>query len=226
MALILCIETATSVCSVSLSENGKLLAEKKDNEGQNHAKLLTVLIDELFQETTHSSSQLDAVAISQGPGSYTGLRIGTSVAKGICYALDIPLIAVNTLQAMANNTELPPNALRCPMIDARRMEVYCQIFTPKLSPLSEVTAKILNTTSFNERTENQEIAFFGDGAEKFESISQSENALFPKNILPLASQMIALAEKAYSQKNFENVAYFTPFYLKKYQVTTSKKRVF
>lgn len=226
MALILCIETATAVCSVALGKDGTRLAEKKDTEGQNHAKLLTVLIQELFREQQHAPSDLDAVAISQGPGSYTGLRIGTSVAKGICYALDIPLIAINTLQAMANNDSLPPATVRCPMIDARRMEVYCQLFDTNLHPLSQVAAKILNDTSFQEMLSQKAVTFFGDGSHKFSKICTSPQAQFIDSITPSSSQMISLAEAAYQKKKFADVAYFTPFYLKKFQVTTSKKQVF
>lgn len=226
MAFILCIETTTPICSVALSKDGKLLAEKKDVVGQNHAKLLTVLIEELFARAQFSFSDLDAVAISQGPGSYTGLRIGTSAAKGICYALDIPLIAINTLQALANNNTLSPTALRCPMIDARRMEVYCQLFDSSLNPKSDVTAKILNENSFQEILKQHTIAFFGNGAEKFAEICIAPNAIFPRGILPLATQMAKLAEENYKEKKFKNVAYFTPFYLKNFQVTTPKKQVF
>ncbi len=226
MSTILSIETATPICSVALSKSGKTIAAKKDSEGQNHAQLLTVLIKKLFTKTALSFSDLDAVAISQGPGSYTGLRIGTSVAKGICYAQDIPLIAINTLQAMANDSNLSPTTLRCPMIDARRMEVYCQLFEGNLKPLTEVEAKILEANSLEEILTDQQVAFFGDGAAKFSEICSSPNAIFPNKILPDAGKMSTLAEKAYQNKDFVDVAYFTPFYLKKYQVTISKKRVF
>ncbi|MBS9768487.1 MAG: tRNA (adenosine(37)-N6)-threonylcarbamoyltransferase complex dimerization subunit type 1 TsaB [Flavobacteriaceae bacterium] len=226
MATVLCIETATPICSVALGKDGKCIAKKQDASGQNHAKLLTVLIEELFAETSVSLEDIEAVAISQGPGSYTGLRIGTSVAKGICYALDIPLIAVNTLQALANSPTLSPNTLRCPMLDARRMEVYCQLFNENLNSLSEVEAKILDATSFEEILAQQKIAFFGDGADKFQEICTNPKASFYKEILPDAEKMISLAEKDFSKQNFVDVAYFTPFYLKKYQVTVSKKQVF
>ncbi|PVX52601.1 tRNA threonylcarbamoyladenosine biosynthesis protein TsaB [Balneicella halophila] len=225
MALILNIETSTAICSVALGNEGELVAEKIDTEGQNHAKLITVLIKELLKDSKYSMSDIDAVAISQGPGSYTGLRIGTSVAKGICYALQIPLLTINTLQALANNTSLSATGLRCPMIDARRMEVYCQLFNADLKPLSEIEAKILDEKSFSSLLEKQEIAFFGNGAEKFSEICHSPKAKFFNNIYPKASQMILLAQKAYLDKDFTDVAYFTPFYLKKFQVTTSKKKL-
>lgn len=226
MGLILNIETATNICSVALGQDGKTLFEHTDTGGQNHAKLLTILIQDLFKKSHSLLSNLDAVAISKGPGSYTGLRIGTSVAKGICYALGIPLIAINTLQAMANHAALSPNTLRCPMIDARRMEVYCQLFDKELNVLSQTEAKILDEKSFQEQLTEQAIAFFGDGATKFQEVCNAPNAFFHKNILPNASQMVALAEKSYQEQKFVDVAYFTPFYLKKFQVTTSKKRVF
>lgn len=226
MAFILNIETATSVCSVALSKDGVTISEEKNTIGQNHAKLLTVLVKKVFNETNLSISDLDAVAISQGPGSYTGLRIGTSVAKGICYAKDIPLIAVNTLQILANQAELSSTMLRCPMIDARRMEVYCQLFDAQLQPISEIEAKILNENSFQEILTEKNIAFFGDGAAKFHEICSEPKAQFIANKVPLASQMALLSERAFLQQQFVDVAYFTPAYLKKFQVTTSKKRIF
>lgn len=226
MALILNIETSTPICSVALGKDGVCIAEKQDNSGQNHAKLLTVLIEQVLIEAKLTMADLDAIAISKGPGSYTGLRIGTSVAKGIAYAREIPLIAINTLQALANNASLPPNTLRCPMIDARRMEVYCQIFDSKLQPLDEVEAKILDENSFETLLFEKTIAFFGDGAEKFSKICKSGNAYFYGSIIPLAAQMISLSQEAYDTKDFANIAYFTPFYLKKFQVTVSKKKVF
>ncbi len=226
MAVLLCIETATNVCSVALGREGKIIAEKVAPTGQNHAKMLTVLIEELFAASQSKMADLDAVAISQGPGSYTGLRIGTSVAKGICYALNIPLIAVNTLQALANFSSSDTTALRCAMIDARRMEVYTQLFDKELNPLTEIEAKILDENSFEDELAKQKINFSGDGVAKFAEICQSPNATFKTEEICSAKKMLPLAEKAFTKEDFVDVAYFTPFYLKKYQVTTSKKRLF
>ncbi len=226
MAVLLCIETATNVCSVALGKDGKIIAEKTAPTGQNHAKMLTVLIDELFAESEYKMKDLSGVAISQGPGSYTGLRIGTSVAKGICYALNIPLIAVNTLQSLANFAAPNSTALRCAMIDARRMEVYTQLFDHNLTPLTEIEAKILDETSFQEELAKKEIRFAGDGVAKFADICQSPNSTFKTDEICSATKMLPLAEKAFLKEDFVDVAYFTPFYLKKYQVTTSKKRLF
>lgn len=225
MSYILHIETSTKVCSVALSCDEKLIAESIDIEGQNHIKLLTVLIDKILSEARFDIKLLDAVAISQGPGSYTGLRIGTSVAKGICYAQEIPLIAINTLQILANQPRIKTSVI-CPMIDARRMEVYCQLFDSELVSLSDVEAKILDEYSFQEILEKQKMTFVGDGAEKFKTICTSPNAVFLKGIYPQAKDMISLAKKAFDARNYVDVAYFTPFYLKKFQVTQSKKHFF
>lgn len=225
MSYILHIETSTTVCSVALSYENELMAEAIDTEGQNHIKLLTLLIEKILAEARFDIGLLNAVAISQGPGSYTGLRIGTSVAKGICYAQEIPLIAVNTLQVLANQPHLA-TPLCCPMIDARRMEVYCQLFDDKIEAISDVEAKILDEYSFKERLEKEKITFLGDGAEKFQAICKYPNAVFQKGIYPEAKQMISLAKKAFDTKKYVDVAYFTPFYLKKFQVTQSKKQFF
>ncbi len=226
MALLLNIETATDVCSVALGKDGKLLSEKINTSKQNHAKLLTILIEEIFNESKTKLSEIDGVAISQGPGSYTGLRIGTSVAKGICYALNIPLLTINTLAILTNQPNLPNADLYCPMIDARRMEVYCQLFDKQLNPKSEIEAKILDQSSFSSLLLENKILFLGNGSNKFEAICTNPNAHFIDNKVPLATNMISLAENAFSNQLFADVAYFTPFYLKKYQVTTSKKRLF
>lgn len=224
--MILNIETSTEICSVALSKNGKLVTEKIDNNGQNHAKLLTVLIRELLHESNTNITDLSAVAISRGPGSYTGLRIGTSVAKGICYGASIPLISINTLQIMASDTSIT-TPLSCPMIDARRMEVYCQLFDANIIEKSEVEAKILDNESFSELLEKHPITFLGNGSHKFAEICHHPNAVFAGKelITPLASQMISLSTNALQQEKFDDTAYFTPFYLKKFQVTQSKKKM-
>lgn len=225
MRPILNIETSTEICSVAISSNNKLLAEQIENSGQNHAKLLTILIQNALTKSGILMQDLVAVAISKGPGSYTGLRIGTSVAKGICYALGIPLIAVNTLQAISN-TSLIETPLSCSMIDARRMEVYCQFFNNTLKEKSEAEAKILESNTFSNLLDENKITFIGNGSQKFQDICKHKNAYFIENITtPLASQMIPLSTLLFQKEIFEDVAYFTPFYLKKFQVTQSKKKI-
>ncbi len=191
-----------------------------------HSTLLTVFIQELLATAEVTPGQLDAVAVSSGPGSYTGLRIGVSAAKGLCYALDIPLIAVNTMKALAvvarNQVTvckgyLNPNSLEllyCPMIDARRMEVYYALFDSKHNQVKKTVAAIIDGNSFKKELESKKIMFFGDGAAKCRSVIQSKNALFLKEIWPSAKGMVSEAEKKWKQKDFVNLAYFEPFYLK------------
>jgi tRNA threonylcarbamoyladenosine biosynthesis protein TsaB len=171
--------------------------------------------------------KLDAVAVSSGPGSYTGLRIGVSLAKGVCYALDIPLIAVPTLDLLADEVrrtkQLPANALICPLVDARRMEVYTALYSSDCTMLHPVSAVIVDETTFANDLENHPIWFVGDGAEKCTAIIRSDNAIFDGQIVPLASSMLPLAEKKYQEQQFEDVAYFEPFYLKDFVATVSKK---
>ncbi len=191
MALLLNIETATDICSVALGKDGKLLHEKIDTQKQNHAKLLTVLIEKMLQESNTKLSEIEGVAVSQGPGSYTGLRIGTSVAKGICYALDVPLLAINTLAILANQPKLPTAKHYCPMIDARRMEVYCQLFDKQLYSVSEIEAKILDENSFHSNLSEGTVVFLGNGSTKFKAICAHQNALFIDNATPLATNMVS-----------------------------------
>lgn len=221
------IETSTTVCSVALSENGQCLFSKSNDEGMNHAALLSVFIAEALEILKAINKKLEAVAVSSGPGSYTGLRIGVSTAKGLCYGLDIPLISVSTLEIMfqqaISKAENAETALFCPMIDARRMEVYTAIYNSKGQIQKEISAEIINEDSFNEFLENQTIYFFGNGSEKCRETITHPNAHFIANIDPLAENMIYLAEKAFENNKFENVAYFEPFYLKEFQATTPKK---
>lgn len=226
MSLILNIETSTEVCSVAIGQGKNILTEKVEYEGQNHAKLLTLLIKDVLKEIGIKIHNLNAVAVSKGPGSYTGLRIGTSVAKGICYASKIPLIGINTLQTIANLTQIN-TPLTCAMIDARRMEVYCQFFDNQLTNKTEVEAKILDDNSFQNILNEYAVTFLGNGAPKFEEICNHPNAHFVERsiVTPLASQMVRLSNLALSNKSFEDTAYFTPFYLKKYQVTRSTRGI-
>ncbi|HAF30518.1 MAG TPA: tRNA (adenosine(37)-N6)-threonylcarbamoyltransferase complex dimerization subunit type 1 TsaB [Bacteroidales bacterium] len=237
MALILNIETSTIVCSVSVSRDGIVLAVKESREEKSHAKSLTIFIDEILKELNYKIDDLDAVAISKGPGSYTGLRIGVSTAKGLCYAKDLPLIAINTLQSMAtgmilkfNTNELPVDnfetAILVPMIDARRMEVYSAFFNSKGESVREVLAEIIDEHSYKDILSKQKMIFFGDGSEKIRETIQHENAIFIGDIYPSSNDMAELSENAYQKREFENVAYFEPFYLKDFVATVPKKNIF
>lgn len=227
--VILHIETSTNVCSVALSENSICLFSKSNADGMNHAALLSVFIAEALEVIKPDEKKLDAVAVSSGPGSYTGLRIGVSTAKGLCYGYGIPLIAVSTLEILtvealkvAKNNG---NALFCPMIDARRMEVYAAFYDGKGKMKREISADIIDSDSYAETLANQPVYFFGNGAEKCKTTLTHSNARFIDNLVPLAENMIAFAEKAYSENNFVDVAYFEPFYLKEFQTTTPKKNL-
>jgi len=228
MAKILQIETATQVCSVALSIDGKTITFKEEI-GQNlHASNLTLFIEEVIETSGLKYQDLDAIAVSKGPGSYTGLRIGVSTAKGLCYALDKPLIAIETLKMMAAGFlfENPScSGLICPMIDARRMEVYTTIFDPELNVLEPTSAKIIDETSFADLLANNEITFLGDGATKCAETITHSNAIFDNANFNSASYMSKLAYKAYEQAIFEDVAYFEPFYLKDFVVTQPKKKI-
>ncbi len=224
--LILHIETSTNVCSIALSENGTCLFSKSNADGMNHAALLSVFIAEAMELLKTTSKKLDAVAVSSGPGSYTGLRIGASTAKGLCYGLDIPLIAVSTLKVLTTQAlsavDRTENVLFCPMIDARRMEVYAAFYNAKGEIIREIAADIINAGSYAEILDKHVVYFFGNGAEKCKTTLTHPNARFIEYLVPLAENMIPLAEKAYAEKKFEDVAYFEPFYLKEFYTTATK----
>ncbi len=231
MALILSLETSTKVCSVCLSENDNIIAKKELYEANSHATHLTVFIQELFEGLNDIYiKDIDAVAVSSGPGSYTGLRIGVSVAKGICYALNKPLIAITSLEALAtaalDNENLNEETLICPMIDARRMEVYTALFDYNITLLNDITAEIIDENSFSKELAGKSIIFLGDGAAKCKDTILSENAIFIENKAPLASNMVKTAYKKFQNQEFEDVAYFEPFYLKDFVATTPKKNIF
>lgn len=213
---ILCIETSTTCCSAAICQDGVAVASRENLSGANHASELPVFIEQLFAEA-HNNWTLDAVALSQGPGSYTGLRIGTSIAKGICYGMNIPLIPVDTLQIIcaAIQDEIPTDALLCPMLDARRMEVYTAMYTPGLDAQTEVVAKVIDEQSFAEELLSKNIYFFGDGAEKCQSVITSANAHFLTGILLQAKYMGKLAENA-TALDIKQMAYYEPFYLKEF----------
>ncbi len=219
---ILNIETATKNCSVSIAANGKTIVYKEiAQEGFSHAERLHVFIEEVLNESRLSIKELSAVAVSQGPGSYTGLRIGVSAAKGLCFALDIPLIAIDTLQVLAQKADVA-NGLIIPMIDARRMEVYSAIFDNNQNKIREVQAQILDENSFTEITET--IYFIGDCNDKAKTVLIKNNFIFLDNkIFPSACEMSKLSFDKFEKNQFEDVAYFEPLYLKDFLITTSKK---
>ena len=230
MALILSIETSTKVCSVCLSENDNIIIKKELYEANSHATHLTVFIQDLFNDIKeYKISDIDAVAVSSGPGSYTGLRIGVSVAKGICYALSKPLIAITSLEALAyaaiDNENLKDGTLICPMIDARRMEVYTTLYNARFEKIKEISAEIIDENSFAETLKQQPILFLGDGATKCKDVIKNENAIFIENKAPLAANMVKTAYQKFQDKKFEDVAYFEPFYLKDFVATTPKNKV-
>ena len=226
--MILCIETSTAVCSVALVENGKVIALRESLDGQNHAEKITIFIDEVMKEANMSYRDLDAVATSMGPGSYTGLRIGVSTAKGLCYAMEKPLIAVDTLAAMAygfkdykttrlQDYKLESTDILCPMIDARRMEVYSAFFNEQLERISETNAIIIDENSFMEMKQNNHLYLFGDGADKLASLFENdENITVVEKFHCSAAYMAELADKAFKNNDFVDTAYFEPFYLKNF----------
>jgi tRNA threonylcarbamoyladenosine biosynthesis protein TsaB len=217
MPLILSMETSSRNCSVALHNDGGLIAHYNVSEERSHSRVITNLIEKLIRENNFLLGDVDAVAVSKGPGSYTGLRIGVSTAKGLCYALDKPLIAINTLQAMAFQIDISlyKDYLLSPMIDARRMEVYTALFDSENNFVTETEARIINEESYKEILGSRKILFFGDGSLKCRSLfSGKENSLFLDNINPSATAVGALALKSYSSGLFENLAYFEPFYLK------------
>jgi tRNA threonylcarbamoyladenosine biosynthesis protein TsaB len=200
-----------------------------NDEGMNHAALLSVFIAEALETLKPTGKKLDAVSVSSGPGSYTGLRIGVSTVKGLCYSYEIPMIAVSTLEVMTvaalkvlDNADV---ALFCPMIDARRMEVYAAFYNSELNLVREIAADIIDENSYQHILNEQPVYFFGNGADKCKTALSHSNARFLENITPLAENMIALAEKAYTAQQFVDVAYYEPFYLKEFQTTTPKKQI-
>lgn len=214
MALILNIETASKNCSVSISENGKIIALKELNEGgYTHAENLHPFIEEVLMMSSLTLNHIDAVAVSKGPGSYTGLRIGVSAAKGICFALNKPLISIDTLKILASQLKIEKGVL-IPLLDARRMEVYSAVFDEKHQLIREIKAEILTKNSFETYLEKGLVYFLGDGADKCQTIINHPNAIFLKDKFPSSNEMGLLAEQKYQQTNVEDVAYFEPFYLK------------
>ena len=225
MNLILSVETSTTVCSVAIVRDGEaILAEKLFIE-KSHSSMLTLVIEALCKRGGYELGDFDAFAVSKGPGSYTGLRIGVSTIKGLCFALDKPLIAINTLKAMAYEVSQfnMENHCLCPMIDARRMEVYTALFDPQLNELEPISAKILDESSFRETLSTSSVLFFGNGSDKFMEIMKEQNAKFISGVSPSASAVGELAFLSFQKGEFEDVAYFEPYYLKDFIATVPKK---
>ena len=228
MSCILNIETSTNVCSVALSQDGVCLYEDVNMEGPSHAQVLAGYVKDAVSFADSHAIPIDAIAISKGPGSYTGLRIGVSEAKGVAYGRDAKLLSVPTLKLLTvpillGHEELPEDALLCPMIDARRMEVYCALYDRALNEVVQTQALVIDSDSFKVYLDKQPIYFMGNGADKCVETIQHPNAHFIKNIVPRAKNMIPLAEMAMAKEQIEDVAYFEPFYLKEFVATKSKK---
>lgn len=229
MAVILNIDTSTSVCSVALTAEGMILHHLENFDGRNHAALLSDYVKSCLDFAADKELKLDAVAVTLGPGSYTGLRIGLSEAKGLCYALDIPLIGLSALAVMATRVmfstdDIDPESILVPMIDARRMEVYTAAYDFALTELMKPQAYILDDAAYAQLLETgRPCLFFGDGSDKAKAVITAPNAIFVPGVTPLAVDMVALSEQAYARRNFIDVAYSTPEYLKDFQATKPRK---
>jgi len=218
MATILCLETTTTNCSVTLSVNGSVIAFLEDNGRQySHAERLHVYIEQILRQEGIKETDLDAIAVSKGPGSYTGLRIGVSAAKGLCFALDIPLLSTSTLEALARKLNQVEGFV-VSMLDARRMEVYSAVYTSRFDQIRETRAEILSETSFSEYLEQGKVHFIGNGVEKFKAICDHKNAVYWEEILPSSQEMGGMAEIKFNTNDFEDLAYFEPYYLKDFMV--------
>ena len=233
MSLILCIETGTDICSVGLARDGELVSLRESDEGRDHAKNVAVFVDELLRENGVAAEELSAIAVGMGPGSYTGLRIGVSFAKGLCYGLQIPLVAVGSLDSMVQvaredyeagiiDVENWDDAVLCPMVDARRMEVYTQMFDAKGKSLNEVKAEIVTEGSFADWRSGRPFVIFGNGAAKCQEVLSDAILI---NVTPSARGLAALAHQRFEAGKTEDIAYFEPFYLKDFIVIPSKKKL-
>ncbi len=230
MACILHIETSARICSVALSQDGQLLYHEEDSKPHNHGVSCGVFVDHALSFANSHAILVEAVAVSEGPGSYTGLRIGVSMAKGICYGRQLPLIAVPTPEIMCvplllSPKELPDEALLVPMIDARRMEVYATVYDKALQIVRPIQPDVVTADTYVEYLEKGNVWFFGDGAAKCKDVIQLPHAHFVEGIEPLAKNMFPLAERLMHEKKFKDVAYFEPFYLKDFIATTPKKLI-
>jgi tRNA threonylcarbamoyladenosine biosynthesis protein TsaB len=233
MSLILCIETGTDICSVGIARDGELISLRESDEGRDHAKRVGVFVDELLRETGVMPNELDAVAVGMGPGSYTGLRIGVSFAKGLCYGLNIPLIAVGSLDALAEvaiedneagilDVDNWNEAVLCPMVDARRMEVYTRLFDTSGKALSEVSAEVVTEQTFADVRREKQLIIFGNGAAKCREVMPDATYI---SITPSARGLARLAQQRLSAGQTEDIAYYEPFYLKDFIVIPSKKKL-
>lgn len=227
MPTIISIETATPVCSCTLSRDGEILLNRESYKEQSHASQLGVFVHEMMEYARLNSLTIDAIAVSSGPGSYTGLRIGVSEAKGLSYGLGVPMIAIPTARIMASmiKDKVDEGTLLCPMIDARRMEVYATFFDRSLNVVRKTSADIIESDSYDNLLDKSKIAFFGNGSGKCKVESTHPNAIFIDDVHPLASAMMPLAEEAFAVKDFVDNAYFEPFYLKEFVATTPKNKI-
>ena len=234
MSLILCIETGTDICSVGIAKDGELISLRESDEGRDHARKVGVFVDELLRETGIAPDELDAVAVGKGPGSYTGLRIGVSFAKGLCYGLRIPLVAIGSLEALTEvaredyeagilAVENWNEACLCPMVDARRMEVYAQVFDAQGESLCGVSAEVVDENTFADLRAQRPFVIFGSGARKCADMLTDTTFV---EVTPSARGLARLAQQALDEGRTEDIAYFEPFYLKDFVVTTSKKKLF
>jgi tRNA threonylcarbamoyladenosine biosynthesis protein TsaB len=224
LSIILNIETTTKNCSVSIAEKGEILAIKELNNGNySHAEVLHPFILDVLKEANLTSDKIDAIAVSKGPGSYTGLRIGVSAAKGLCFALDKPLISIDTLTSLSFSITIEEGII-VPMLDARRLEVYASVFNEKHQKIREIKAEIIDENSFCEYLERSKVYFLGDGSQKCKEIITHKNAIFIDAKFPSAQEMAKLSYDKYKISDIENVAYFEPFYLKDFIVIPEKKK--
>lgn len=224
MGLLLNIETSTKNCSVALAKDAKVLAFEELNDGQfSHAEKLHIFIESIFSQAKIEMSDLDAVCVSKGPGSYTGLRIGVSAAKGLCFALDKPLISVDTLEILIQNSEIEIGSVIVPMLDARRLEVYSAIYDQGKEMIRSIKAEVIDENSYHEFLEDGKVYFIGDGAEKCKTIINHPKAFFLDQKFPSAKWMTKLSERKFENKDFEDLAYFEPFYLKDFIAGKPKK---
>lgn len=224
MAIILNIETSTKNCSVSIADSGKIIAIKELNNGNySHAEVLHPFIEDILKEGNISRGEIDAIAVSKGPGSYTGLRIGVSAAKGLSFALNRPLIAIDTLTSLSYAISID-KGLIVPMLDARRMEVYAAVFDKQHHIIREIKAEIIDETSFLAALEQGEVHFLGDGAHKCKEIITHRNAVFVDDMFPSSREMAVLSYHKFNKNDFEDLAYFEPFYLKDFIVIPEKKK--
>ena len=224
MAKILNLETATTNCSVSISNGAEIIGiQENDSLNYSHAEQLHVFIKEALDEASLRFSDLDAVAISKGPGSYTGLRIGVSAAKGLCFSLDLPLISVPTLQSMACQLNVGEDEVIIPVLDARRMEVYSSVFDSEYQEIRETRAEVIDENAFSEYVAHKKVHIIGSGAEKCKEVLGHSNFHFDSSVLPSSKQMAILSHKKFQTGQFEDVAYFEPYYLKDFVVHTKKK---